>query len=132
MLLEDGTVAVITGGAMGLGFSIAKELGKAGANLALLDINEEALNESVSKLTAEGYNTLGLVCDVSSGEEVQRTFDEVTQHFNKIDILVNNAAIAPETPFLECTEDQWDKIMAVNLKGYFNCPQAAAISSPFV
>ncbi len=125
MMLKDGTVAVVTGGAMGLGLSIAREFGQAGANVVLLDINEEALSSSVTQLTKEGNSIIGLVCDVSNNMDVQKTFDDINHRFGRIDILVNNAAIAPETPFMQCSEETWDKIMKVNLKGYFLCAQAA-------
>ncbi|MFX0085189.1 MAG: SDR family NAD(P)-dependent oxidoreductase [Candidatus Hodarchaeota archaeon] len=121
----ENDVAVITGGAMGLGLSIANELGKAGAKLVLIDINETALTSSIKMLSEKKFDVWGLKCDVSNREEVRSAFDKLIQRFRKIDILVNNAAIAPETPFLECTEDEWDRIMAVNLKGYFNCAQVA-------
>ncbi len=121
--LED-TVAMITGGAQGLGLAIAEELAKAGAKIAIVDINESKLNESINNLKSLGHKVYGVICDVSKTDDVERAVKEVLKQFKKIDILINNAAIAPDTPFLECSSEQWDKVMAINLKGYFNCSQS--------
>ncbi len=121
-----GKVAIVTGGAMGIGFGIAERLAKSGAKVLIADMNEEAAAESEQKLSSQGYEVKSVKTDVSSKADVDKMVEMAISEFGKLDILVNNAGIYPFKPFLELTEEDWDKVMAVNLKGMFLCAQAAA------
>ncbi|MHA1973904.1 MAG: SDR family NAD(P)-dependent oxidoreductase [Candidatus Hodarchaeales archaeon] len=126
MMIRKGSVALITGGARGLGLAIAEQLGKAGAKLAIIDIDEEALNEGLKTLESNGFEAITVKCDVSNSLEVKNSIQEIIKHYGQIEILINNAAIAPNTDFLTCDEAIWDKVFAVNLKGYFLVAQTVA------
>ncbi|MFA7244108.1 MAG: SDR family NAD(P)-dependent oxidoreductase [Patescibacteria group bacterium] len=119
-------VAIVTGGAMGIGLGITERLARSGAKVLIADMNEEAAAESAQKLNSQGYVTKSIKTDVSSKADVDKMIEAAISEFGKLDILVNNAGIYPMKPFFELTEEDWDKVMAVNLKGTFLCTQAAA------
>lgn len=120
-------IAIVTGGAMGIGFGTAERLAKSGAKVLIADMNEEVAEESADKLSGSGFEVKSVRVDVSNKADVDKMIETAISGFGKIDILVNNAGIYPFKPFLEMTEEDWDKIMAVNLKGMFLCTQAAAL-----
>ncbi|MBS3176372.1 SDR family oxidoreductase [Candidatus Woesearchaeota archaeon] len=107
-----GKVAIVTGGTKGIGAAIADKLKEHGASVVVC-----ARNPQRSKHTY-------ISADVSNSEEVQNLVNYTIKKYKKIDILVNNAGIFPNNPFSEMTEEQWDKVMDVNLKGIFNCTKA--------
>ena len=112
--------ALITGGAQGMGKVFARELARAGANIAICDINEESLRQTAAELSKEtGIKAVAGRVDVSNEAEVNIFVNEVERQFGRIDILVNNAAIHPLHPIEEITSEEWDMVLAVNLKGYF-------------
>lgn len=130
----EGKVAVVTGAAHGMGASHALCLAREGADVAVVDIcreqpqagyamgNQEESRKVVDEIKAMGRRAIAVQCDVSRADEVKAMVDAVIREFGQIDILVNNAAIAlPVTPLWEVSEAQWDKVMAVNLKGIFLC-----------
>lgn len=121
-----GKVAIVTGGAMGIGYGIAERLAKSGAKVLIADMNEEEAKKSADKLNSSGFEVKSIKVDVSSKAEVDKMVGMAISEFGKVDILVNNAGIYPFKPFMEMTEEDWDKVMAVNLKGMFLCTQAAA------
>ena len=123
MKLKD-RVAIITGGGTGIGKGIARCFAREGARLMLAQRRLE-----VAERTAGELGGRALACDVSSRPQVERLFEETLRHYGQIDILVNNAAVTglpALTPFLECSEEAWDNILDVNLKGTFLCSQLAA------
>jgi len=114
--------AVITGGARGIGLAIAERFLREGAAVAICDIHEERLSEALAALGGLG-ELRGQALDVSDRHAVEAFFSGLGEEW-PVDILVNNAGIAASTPFLELTDDLWDRTMNVNLKGAFYCSQA--------
>ena len=117
-------VAVVTGAAQGIGKAIALLLARKGASLALCDINLEMVREAAREIEEEG-RCLALKSDVSKSQDAEKIIKETVEHFGSVDILVNNAGITKDNVLLRMKEDQWDQVMAVNLKGTFNFTRAA-------
>lgn len=118
-------VAIITGGARGLGRAIAEAYVSAGANLLIADIDKTTAIETSNDLSGKGPEVKALSVDISDEMSVNEMVDAALKHFGKIDILVNNAAIAGGEPAPEKLEKEyWDKIMAVDLTGTFLCCKA--------
>jgi 3-oxoacyl-[acyl-carrier protein] reductase len=115
-------VALVTGAARGIGLATAAALCQRGASAALIDIDGKVLQGAA---TSCGERTMALVADVSRVLDVQRAIESAAARFGGLDILVNNAGICPLTPLAEIDEEEWDRVMAVNLKGAFLCSQAA-------
>ena len=126
--MEDlkGKVAVITGARRGMGKSHAIKLAKAGAKVTVSDISQEECQQVVDEIEKAGGEALAIKCDVSNKKEVEEMIKKTVEKFGKVDILVNNAGICEFKPFLEMTEEEWNKTLNINLKGYFLCAQAAA------
>ena len=122
----QGKQAVITGGASGMGYDIARRLGMEGASLAILDNKPNALSEAAQTLRADGIDVNAYPLDVSDPTEVNHTFNRLIADFNgTLHILINNAGIA-EFGTVETTEsDLWNKVMAVNVNGTFLCSKNA-------
>lgn len=121
-----GKVAIVTGARRGMGRTHALTLAKAGANVIVSDISLEDCEKVVKEIEKEGGKAIAVKCDVSKRNEVEAMVKKIVDKFGKVDILVNNAGICPFKPFLELTEEDWDKVLDINLKGYFLCSQAAA------
>lgn len=119
-------VAIITGARRGMGRAHAINLAKAGAKVVVSDISLEDCQKVVAEIKKNGGEALAVQCDVSKKQEVDEMVRETIEKFGKIDILVNNAGICQFKPFLELTEEEWDRTLNINLKGYFLCAQAAA------
>lgn len=117
-----GKVAAVTGGARGIGRACADALQEMGCKIALLDILEDRVNESAQEM-ANG--TIGVVCDATNKDSVTAAFDRVKQEFGRLDILVCSAGLCIWAPAEDMTEDEWDKVLDINLKGLFLCNQAA-------
>ncbi len=123
----NGKVAVVTGGSSGIGAAIAVELGKAGARVAVNYHREaDAASQVVQQIGQAGQQAFAVQADVSDASEIQRMIGEAVQRWGRLDVMVNNAGIEHETPFLEKTEEEWNRVIAVNLTGPFLCSQAAA------
>jgi 3-oxoacyl-[acyl-carrier protein] reductase len=119
-------VAIITGARRGMGKSHALVLAKAGAKVVVSDISEEDCQKVVGEIKKGKGEALAVKCDVTKKEEVDNLVKKTIEKFGKVDILVNNAGICQFKPFLELTEEEWDRTIDINLKGYFLCAQAAA------
>ncbi|NTV52734.1 MAG: 3-oxoacyl-[acyl-carrier-protein] reductase [Candidatus Firestonebacteria bacterium] len=120
-----GKVALITGGAQGIGRSIAKELALAGADLALADINLARVEETAAALSQEtGRQVLSLKMDVSKFEDAEDGIKKTVDKYTRLDILVNNAGVTRDGLIMRMSDADWDLVMAINLKGTFNCTKA--------
>jgi 2-dehydro-3-deoxy-L-rhamnonate dehydrogenase (NAD+) len=118
-------VAIITGGARGIGYATAEALGRDGYALVLADLDAAAGVESASRLEASGYTAVGARADVASDESVQEMVAGVLQRFGRVDVLVNNAGIAGRAaPIHEVTLDEWDTLMGIDLRSVFLCCRA--------
>jgi NAD(P)-dependent dehydrogenase (short-subunit alcohol dehydrogenase family) len=116
--------AVVTGAGSGMGLSIAEHLTRRGDSVALLDLNVDAAEEVAARLRSEGANAIALRVDVSDRANVFSAMDEARQALGPIEIAVTSAGIEHFGAFLDITEEQWNKMMAVNLSGTFHCLQA--------
>lgn len=125
MRLKD-KVAIITGGASGIGKAAAERFGQEGAILVIADMNPEAIERTLDQLIAEGYRAIGQVCNVADREQTQELAREVVRQTGRIDILVNNAGISRYRPFAEATSEDWNAVLDVDLKGVFFCSQSVA------
>ena len=122
----NGKVAIITGAAKGMGKAHALTLARAGAKVALADISQEECQLVADEIIKNKGEAIAVKCDVSKKAEIDNLVAETIKKFNKIDILVNNAGIFPFEPFLEMPEQNFQKVIDINLKGYFLMAQAAA------
>jgi 2-deoxy-D-gluconate 3-dehydrogenase len=119
-------VAIITGGAMGIGFGIAYRLAEAGAAVVIADVNKNAADASASKLSEKRWRAGAVQADVSSPEQAARVIDSVVGNYGRVDILVNNAGIYPTIPVMQMQPKDFERIILVNLEGAFFCTKAAA------
>jgi NAD(P)-dependent dehydrogenase (short-subunit alcohol dehydrogenase family) len=121
----EGQTAIVTGGAMGIGFAIAYRLAEAGAQVVITDLDRQKGGEAAGYITDCGFKSSFLPCDVSREDEVKQTVNSAISSLGRIDILVNNAGIFPFTPFLELTPADIEKVLAVNIKGMLYFSQEA-------
>jgi len=122
----DKKVALITGGGQGIGQVIADNLAKMGAHIVLGDINLENAEKSAKNIRDNGGKASAVLLDVVDTVNVKQVFDLISKEFKPLDILVNNAGITKDGLFVRMKEDDWDRVLAVNLKGSFLCGQQAA------
>jgi 2-deoxy-D-gluconate 3-dehydrogenase len=122
----SGKVAVVTGGAMGIGQAIAFRLTEAGAAVMIADIKPDAAEETVGQIRARGGKAQAVPADASSASDARKLVKAATDAFGSLDILVNNAGVYPLMTFMEVKEEMLDRTIDVNLKGMFLCSQAAA------
>lgn len=124
-----GRVAVVTGGGKGIGAHYVRGLALAGARVAAADVDSAAAQATAERLRAEGCDVVGLAVDVSDPTSVEQMAAEAVARFGQLDILVNNAALfsvlMPKRPFQELQPEDWDRVLAVNVKGLFLCARAA-------
>jgi 2-hydroxycyclohexanecarboxyl-CoA dehydrogenase len=119
MLLAD-RVAIVTGGAKGIGRGIALKFAEEGGSVAIADINQDAANDTLSEILKKGRQGLAIQCDATKSQQVRDVVDKVISKFGKIDILVNNAGGLPSrAPVEDMTEEEWDSVVALNLKSGF-------------
>jgi NAD(P)-dependent dehydrogenase (short-subunit alcohol dehydrogenase family) len=121
-----GKVAVVTGASRGIGAAVASALAQAGAAVALLGRDVDALADTQAALSALGCTVMHAAADVSNHSSIEQAFAEVFRSMSRIDILVNNAGVEQPCASLDVTEALWDRIVDTNLKGAFFCAQAAA------
>ncbi len=121
----EGKVALVTGGARGIGKAICERLAAEGAALAIVDIMLETAQETVDGFVAQGVNAAAFAANVAKMTDAETTIKNVLDKFGKIDILINNAGITRDTLLMRMSEEDWDAVLAVNLKGTFNFIKAA-------
>jgi NAD(P)-dependent dehydrogenase (short-subunit alcohol dehydrogenase family) len=121
-----GRVAIVTGAAQGIGLAIAKRLAIAHASVAMVDINVKGVYEEAERLVETDLTAEAMACDVSDPGSVRTMIDAVLDNYRHIDILVNNAGIVGRAaPIQEVTDDDWNRMIAIDLTGVFNCCRAA-------
>jgi len=124
MLLKD-QVALITGGARGIGKAIAEKYAANGALLAIVDVNQEAAEGTARELAERfGVRAIAGGCDVSKADQVDLLVKKVLDTFGRVDILVNNAGVTRDNLMLRMKDDEWDLVININLKGVFVCTRA--------
>ncbi|HHL40076.1 MAG TPA: 3-oxoacyl-[acyl-carrier-protein] reductase [Deltaproteobacteria bacterium] len=121
----DGRCALVTGAGQGIGKTVALRLASAGAHVAVADVNADKAAETAAAVEAMGRKSAALKADVSMAQEAEAMVDAAAGALGSIDILVNNAGITRDGLLLRMKEEDWDLVMAVNLKGAFNCTKAA-------
>ncbi len=122
---HEARVAMVTGAAHGIGAATAVRLAQEGAWVAAIDVDATGLQTTVERLRAEGGTVLGLTGDVSRRADVERVVQAVRAQYRRLDVLVNNAGINRDAMATRMTDEQWDTVLGVNLKGTFLCCQAA-------
>jgi NAD(P)-dependent dehydrogenase (short-subunit alcohol dehydrogenase family) len=120
----NGKVAIVTGSGRGIGEAIAKKLASEGAAIVVNDVNFEEATRVSQDIKQEGGDAFAFKTDVSVRSEVQNLIHKTLEMFRTIHILVNNAGITRHKPLIELTEEDWDIVLDVDLKGVFNCTQA--------
>lgn len=124
-MVLSGKTAIITGGASGIGLAISQRFAREGAAVAVWDIDEATAQRTADEINAAGGKAIACRVDVSSRAQVEAGAEKVRTELGPINILVNNAGISGFTPFLSLTDDAWDRMIAINLKGVFLCTQVA-------
>lgn len=122
----DGKIALVTGGAQGIGRALALGLADSGCRVAVADVRAEGVDETAELITQRGADALSLTADVSQREAVQRMVDAVVARWGGLDLLINDAGVFPRATVLELDEATWDQVIDTNLKGTFFSAQAAA------
>ena len=122
----NNKVAIITGGSRGIGFATAEKFLQEGATVILTASSQASADKAVAKLQEKypGRSVAGIAPNLSDLESVRNAFREVIDRFGHVDILVNNAGVSESTPFLQYTEEIFDKVMDLNVKGVFNASRA--------
>lgn len=121
----EDRVALVTGGARGIGAATVQRFAQEGARVAIADLDAEGCEHLATELTASGMEALGIGCDVSDSGQVQSMVDKVLERFGRLDILVNNAGITRDNLLFKMTDDDWDRVIGVHLRGAFLCSRAA-------
>ncbi|MBN1863505.1 MAG: 3-oxoacyl-[acyl-carrier-protein] reductase [Victivallales bacterium] len=121
----EGRVALVTGGARGIGRAICDRLAQEGAVLAIVDIMQDVADATAAEFAKAGVNAAAFAANVALPADADNTVKVVTERFGKIDILVNNAGITRDTLMMRMSEADWDAVIDVNLKGTFNFMKAA-------
>jgi len=120
----ESKVVIVTGGTRGIGYEIVKKFLDNKAKVVLFGSREDSVSKAVNNLKAEGYDVFGLYPNLSSLNEVKKAYDEVVNKYGKIDVLVNNAGVSSATPIEKYTEEEYEKVMDVNVKAVYNCSKA--------
>jgi len=121
-----GQVALVTGGAQGIGRSVCEALAKEGCDIIVSDVNIEAARSTSEELKKSGVKSSALKMNVADGKEVEEAVKSAHSEFGKIDILINNAGITRDGLLMRMKEEDWDLVIGINLKGVFNCTKAVS------
>lgn len=119
LLNLSGKTAIVTGGSEGIGFGISNRLAEAGANVVIAGRNQEKAQKAADELVQKGHKAVAVQADVSREEDVKRLLDETLNQYGSVDILVNNAGIFPFSLLKDMTVEQFDTVIATNLRGVF-------------
>ncbi len=117
-------VVIITGGGSGIGRETGILMAKQGARIVVADVNEKAGAETVEIIKKDGGEAFFAKLDVSNRDQIKQVINETIERYSRIDVLINNAGIIQDALVAKMTEEQWDKVVNINLKGPFNCIQA--------
>ena len=117
----NGRVAIVTGGARGIGKSIATQLALSGANVVIADVAEEMAKSTAEEVSQKGSEAISIGVDVSSLSSVEEMVKKTLDKFGRIDILINNAGVTRDALVMRMKEEDWDLVLDINLKGAFNC-----------
>jgi len=123
-IMLTGKVAIVTGAGHGIGLVIAEKLASRGASLAVVDIKGENAEKTAAHLNETGASAIGIHADVTNRQQVVDMVETVVDSFDKVDILVNNVGWDDFMPFVNTTEEFWDKVIAINYKGMLQCSKA--------
>lgn len=126
LIALKGKRAIVTGGARGIGFAISYRLAEAGAAVVIADVDDKEAEKACQQLKEAGYQAIPVPCDVSSEDDVRNMVGIAVSKMGGVDILVNNAGIYPRKLLAETTSEDFDRVMAVNLKGVFLCSREAS------
>ena len=127
MLSLAKKTAIVSGGSKGIGKAIAMKLAQAGANVVICSRKKENLDSAVNEAELNGLALIPIECNTSNNESIQSVVDNTIEKFDRVDVLVNNAAANPYYgPILNSEDSHWDKIFDVNVKGYFNFAKACS------
>lgn len=121
-----GKVALVTGGARGIGLAVARAFSREGAAVVIADINGDGAKDAAAQLKQSGAQALAIAVDVADPASVQAMIAAISEAFGRLDILVNNAGVGGNTPFLETSLADWNRIIGINLTGAFLVAQACA------
>ncbi len=119
-------IAIVTGAGQGIGQTIAVRLAQEGAEVIVSDINLQGVEQTASQIRQMDRKSLAVKVDVANFEDVQAMVQKSTEEFGRVDILVNNAGVTKDNLLVRMTQQQWDWVISVNLKGTFNCTKAVA------
>jgi 3-oxoacyl-[acyl-carrier protein] reductase len=122
----ENKVAVVTGSGRGIGKAIALKLAQDKMNIVICDIDDDSINTAVKEIEQLGVKAISVKVDVTNTEQVANLFDATMNAFGRADVLINNAGITRDNLLIRMQENEWDAVIAVNLKGSFNCLKAAA------
>ncbi|MGW0016339.1 SDR family NAD(P)-dependent oxidoreductase, partial [Streptomyces tendae] len=122
----QGKVAVVTGSGRGLGLAYARALAAAGAAVVVNDVDADAVDEAVGTITAAGGRAAGVVAAVGDSEAAERLTEAAVREFGRLDVLVTNAGILRDRVLWKMTDDDFDSVVKVHLRGTFTCARAAA------
>ena len=125
MKLKD-KVAIITGAGSGIGKATAEKFCAEGAKVVIADVKADVISSVVAALNENGSDAIGVSVDVTSSKDVEHLMKKTLEHYGRLDIVVNNAGVTQDAQLIKMTEEQFDKVMNVNVKGVFQIGQAAA------
>jgi 3-oxoacyl-[acyl-carrier protein] reductase len=123
MRLKD-KVSIITGAGRGIGKATALKFASEGARVVVCDVDNQAISETVSEIEAMGREAIGFKVDVTNHDQIREMVEGVMNKWGRVDVLVNNAGIVMDSTLKKMTEDQFDKVIEINLKGTYNCTRA--------